>query len=194
MLVIKEATYGLGANTVDVTKTLQSKIKDDSIDIIVGPKELGKDPSVGSEKKLSVIYLIDGVQEQKTIKDGSQFAIYSAKKQAEESDPRKQAGEATASLYGTIIRAISTFLHLLGVGVAYKVGTTIFDPIVGYVLTGIALILPYFGLWGIPMIVFFYRLVSSGDVLAAPVQAVQDIAKAAAPVQDIAKAAANVAK
>lgn len=178
MLVIKEATYGLGANTANVTKTLQSMIKDDSIDVLVGPKTMGTDPSVGSAKKLSVIYLVDGVQDQKTIADGSQFAIYSAKKKAEDNDPRTKAGQATTSLYKTILSGLSTFLHLLGVGIAYKVGTSIFDPIVGYVLTGIALLLPYFGLWGIPLIVFWYRIFVTSDLQGltqVPAQVVQDM-------------------
>lgn len=176
--MIKEATYGLGANTADVTKTLQSMIKDDSIDVLVGPKSMGTDPSVGSAKKLSVIYLIDGVQEQKTIADGSQFAIYSAKKAEEDKDPRTQAGRATTSLYKTILSGLSTFLHLLGVGIAYKVGTSLFDPIIGYVLTGIALILPYFGLWGIPLIVFWYRIFVTSDfqgLTQVPAQVVKDM-------------------
>lgn len=182
MLVIKEATYGLGANTADVTKTLQSMIKDDSIDVIVSPKSMGTDPSVGSAKKLSVIYLVDGVQDQKTIADGSQFAIYSAKKAAEDKDPRSKAGKATSELYKTILSGLSTFLHLLGVGIAYKVGTTLFDPIFGYVLTGIALVLPYFGLWGIPLIVFWYRIFLTSDfagLTAVPAQVVQDMANVA---------------
>jgi hypothetical protein len=182
MLVIKEATYGLGANTADVTKTLQSMIKDDSIDIIVGPKSLGTDPSVGSAKKLSVIYLVNGVQEQKTIADGSQFAIYSAKKAAEDKDPRNKAGQATTSLYKTILSGLSTFLHLLGVGITYKVGTSIFDPIIGYVLTGIALVVPYFGLWGVPLIVFWYRIFVTSDLAglaSVPVQVVKDMSNVA---------------
>lgn len=179
MLVIKEATYGLGANTADVTKTLQSMIKDDSIDVLVGPKTMGTDPSVGSAKKLSVVYLVNGVQEQKTIDDGSQFAIYSAKKEAESNDPRTRAGKATSSLYGTILSGLSTFLHLLGVGITYKVSTSIFDPIIGYVLTGISLVVPYFGLWAIPLIVFWYRMFLTSDLQGlaqVPTQVVRDMA------------------
>jgi hypothetical protein len=55
MLVIKEANYGRGANYANVTKTLQSLIKDDSIDVVVSPKTMGTDPSIGSTKTLSVI-------------------------------------------------------------------------------------------------------------------------------------------
>ena len=76
MLVIKEATYGNGPNYVNVTQQLQSLIKNNAIDVVVGPKTMGSDPSVGTAKSLSVTYVVDGVQEQKTIADGSTFSVY----------------------------------------------------------------------------------------------------------------------
>ena len=162
MLVIKEATYGRGSTYVNVTRQLQSLVSNDSIDIVVGPKTMGSDPSVGTAKSLSVTYVVDGVQEQKTIDDGSTFSVYTTEQKAD--SPRAAVGNATTSAFRTMMSGLSTFLHLLGVGIAYKVGTTIFDPIVGYVLTGISLIIPYFGLWGMPMIVFVYRMMSGGDL------------------------------
>jgi hypothetical protein len=162
MLVIKEATYGNGPNYANVTKHLQSLITNDSIDVVVNPKTMGSDPSVGSAKSLSVTYIVDGVQEQKTIADGSTFSVYTTTQKA--ANPRAEVGKATSSLFSTLLGGLSTFLHLLGVGIAYKVGTTVFDPIFGYVLTTFSLVIPYFGLWGIPMIVFFYRMFSSTDL------------------------------
>ena len=163
MLVIKEATYGNGPNYTNVTTQLQSLIKNESIDVIVGPNTMGSDPSVGSTKSLSVTYVADGVQEQKTIQDSSSFSVYTTAKTVA-SGPRATVGRATASVFSTIMSGLGTFLHLLGVGIAYKVGTTIFDPILGYVLTGTALIIPFFGLWGVPIIVFIYRMISSTDL------------------------------
>jgi len=164
MLVIKEATYGNGPNYVNVTNHLQSLIKNDSIDVVVGPNTMGSDPSVGTTKSLSVTYVVDGVQEQKTIKDGSTFSVYTTAPAAAAASPRQVVGNATTSVFTTILGGLSTFLHILGVGIAYKVGTTIFDPIIGYILTAVALVVPYFGLWGVPMIVFFYRLISMSDL------------------------------
>jgi hypothetical protein len=178
MLVIKEATYGTGPTYVNVTKHLQSLIKNDSIDVIVSPKTMGSDPSVGTTKSLSVTYVVDGVQEQKTVEDGSTFSVYTTAQKAAEVGPRKVVGSATTSVFNTILSGLSTFLHILGVGIAYKVGTTIFDPIIGYVLTGVALIIPYFGLWGVPIIVFVYRMLSSGDLAGlatVPSRAVADM-------------------
>lgn len=175
MLVIKEATYGHGSNYANVTNHLQSLIKNDSIDVLVGPNTMGSDPSIGSAKSLSVTYVVDGVQAQKTVADGSTFAVYTTA--PTRPNPRNSAGKAASSVFSTMMSGISTFLHLLGVGIAYKVGTTVFDPIVGYVLTAFAIVIPYFGLWGIPLIIFFYRLVTMGDLpgLAAPVVAAKDV-------------------
>lgn len=131
---------------------------------------MGSDPSVGSAKSLSVTYVMDGVQEQKTIADGSTFSVYTTA--PAKPNPRDTAGKAASSVFSTLMGGLSTFLHLLGVGIAYKVGTTVFDPIVGYVLTAFALVIPYFGLWGIPMIIFFYRLVTMGDIAGLTVPAV----------------------
>jgi len=174
MLVIKEATYGKGSNYVNVTRHLQSLIKNDSIDVVVGPNTMGSDPSVGSAKSLSVTYVMDGNQQQKTIADGSTFSVYTTA--PEKANPRETAGRAASSVFSTLMGGLSTFLHLLGVGIAYKVGTTVFDPIVGYVLTAFALVIPYFGLWGIPFIIFFYRLFAMGDLsgLTVPV-AIKDV-------------------
>ena len=83
MLVIKEATYGTGPTYVNVTQHLQSLITNDSIDIVVGPNTMGSDPSVGTTKSLSVTYVVDGVQEQKTIGDGSTFSVYTAVKKTD---------------------------------------------------------------------------------------------------------------
>jgi hypothetical protein len=162
MLVIKEATYGNGPNYANVTNQLQSLITDDSIDIVVSPKTMGSDPSVGSAKSLSVTYVVDGTQDHKTVADGSTFSVYTSQKKP--ANVRASIGNATSSLFSSLVGGLSTFLHLLGVGIAYNVGTTVFDPIFGYILTGLALVIPYFGLWGIPMIVFFYRMFSGTDL------------------------------
>lgn len=167
MLVIKEAYYGIGSNVANVTSHLQSLVKDGSIDVIVGPKTMGKDPSVGSDKKLSVTYVADGVQDQKTIADGSQFAVYSTEEREAKKSAGAKVGEATFSLFKTILSAFSIFLHALGVGVAYKVGSTIFSSLTMYILVGLALLIPFFGLWGVPLVVFVYRLWSGQDFLAS---------------------------
>lgn len=180
MLVIKEATYGNGPNYVNVTNQLQSLVKNNAIDVVVGPKTMGSDPSVGTAKSLSVTYVVDGVQEQKTIADGSTFSVYTTAPAAAAASPRQVVGNATTSVYTTILGGLSTFLHILGVGIAYKVGTTIFDPIIGYILTAISLVIPYFGLWAVPLIVFFYRLISRSDLsgLAAAPAAAKEVSDA----------------
>ena len=164
MLVIKEANYGIGSSTADVTRQLQSLVNENTIDVKIGPDTMGTDPSIGDKKSLSVVYLVDGQEEQKTIDDGSMFAVYNRSATNEESDPRSQLGAATSGIYSSIIGGLSIFLHLLGVGIAYKVGTVAFGSIFGYILTAVALIIPYFGLWAIPILVFFYRFFKTSDI------------------------------
>ena len=56
------------------------------------------------------------------------------------------------------------FLHIVGVGIAWRVGSIAFSKIVALVLTALAAYIPYFGLWGIPFIVFVYRLFRPDDI------------------------------
>ena len=161
MLVIKEANYGTGANHTQVTAHVQSLIKDgSSIDITVNTKTMGTDPSPGSKKVLSVIYIADGVQEAKEIPDDSNFTIYTATNK-----PATSAAQAGAkNVRDLVYTALSAFLHILGVGIAYRVGSVMFSKVFAIALTGIAAYVPYFGLWGIPLIVFVYRLFRPDDI------------------------------
>jgi hypothetical protein len=164
MLVIKEANYGTGSSTADVTRQLQSMVKENTIDVKIGPDTMGTDPSIGDKKSLSVVYLVDGKEEQKTIDDGSMFAIYDKSAANEETNPRSQLGSATSGVYSSIVGGLSIFLHLLGVGIAYKVCTVAFGPIFGYILTALSLVIPYFGLWAVPVLVFFWRFFLTADI------------------------------
>lgn len=147
-----------------MTKTLQSLIQDDSIDVVVSPKTMGTDPSIGSTKTLSVIYLVDGVQESKQIQDGSTFSIYSTKTKTEDNSPRAKASRGFSNLVGTVLQAFAIFLHLAGVGIAYNVGGALLGEIMGYIFTAIALVIPFWGLWGVPIFVFFWRLFTGSDL------------------------------
>ena len=161
MLVIKEANYGTGSNFAQVTTQLQSLIKDgDSIDITVNTKTMGTDPSPGSKKVLSVIYVADGVQEAKEIPDGSNFSIYTAK----EKPATGAAAEGAKTVRDLVYTALSAFLHILGIGIAYRVGSALFSKVFAIVLTGVAAYIPYFGLWGVPLLVFTMRLFRADDI------------------------------
>jgi hypothetical protein len=164
MLVIKEANYGIGSSTADVTRHLQSMVNENTIDVKIGPDTMGTDPSIGDKKSLSVVYLVDGKEEQKTIDDGSMFAIYDKSASNEETNPRSQLGNATSGIYSSIVGGLSIFLHLLGVGIAYKVSTVAFGSIIGYIVTALSLVIPYFGLWAVPILIFVYRFFKTSDI------------------------------
>lgn len=178
MLVIDRAYYGRGNNYADVTSQLQSLVENgENIDITVNPKTMGADPSIGSEKTLSVAYVADGKTDRKQIVDGSNFAVYTKKK--EDEGPRAVAGEATSDIFSTLVKSFGTFLHLAGVGIAYKVGNELFGEIPAYIMTAIAVVIPFWGLWGVPLLVFVYRLFTDTDVVPAAVAAVAAPATAA---------------
>lgn len=179
MLVIKEATYGQGNQYANVTKMIQSLVKDDSIDLKVGPATIGTDPSPGSKKTLSVIYVVDGVQDSKEVADGSTFTILTPKKDKGTSG----AKEGARSITDVFMSALGIFLHVTGIGIAYRVGTALFDTVVAFILTGISAYIPYFGLWGVPLLVFTYRLFRSEDFpgLAQLIQNGSDAMPKAAP-------------
>lgn len=147
----------------NVTKHLQSLVTEDGIDIKVDYKTMGTDPSPGDPKELTVSYLVDGELDTKKIQDGSTFAVYikGANTKPTVSDT---VSSAAGGMYKSLISGLGTFLHLAGVGITYKVGTTLFDETVAYALTGIAFMIPFFGLWAMPLIVFGYRLFTSTDL------------------------------
>lgn len=59
-LTISSATYGAGSNTVDVTKTVTSKIQDGKLNFVVTPIALNvDDPAPGQLKQLNVSYTIN---------------------------------------------------------------------------------------------------------------------------------------
>jgi hypothetical protein len=104
------------------------------------------------------------VQESKQIQDGSTFSIYSTKTKTEDNSPRAKASRGVFRTIFTVLQGFAIFLHLAGVGIAYNVGTALLGEIAGYIFTAIALVIPFWGLWAIPMFIFFYRLFTGSDV------------------------------
>jgi hypothetical protein len=76
-LSITKALYGTGSNTVDVTSTVTSKIKDGLLSFTVSPTSLNvDDPSPGQPKQLDVTYTINGgASNTKTVKDNDVLLI-----------------------------------------------------------------------------------------------------------------------
>src|SRR5437588_29456 len=75
-LVIVSAVYGDLANekTVDVTKKIAERVKDDNLSVAVIQEAFG-DPAPGAAKKIKVGYTIDGLYRSKTVDQGEVLDI-----------------------------------------------------------------------------------------------------------------------
>jgi hypothetical protein len=75
-LVIVSAVYGdlANAKTVDVTKKVAERVKDENLSVVVTQEAFG-DPAPGAAKKLKVGYTIDGLYHSKTVDQGDVLDI-----------------------------------------------------------------------------------------------------------------------
>lgn len=93
---ITSAKYGVGVNTVDVTKAIASNIKDGNLNLVITPDSLNVvDPAKGKTKTLNVSYTINnGSVNTQTLKD-NEVLIISA-------PPKREATglEITKATYG----------------------------------------------------------------------------------------------
>lgn len=76
-ITITKATYGVGSNTVDVTKTVAANVSDGKINLVVSPDSLGvNDPAPGQQKTLTVTYTINSGSSNTTyVTDNGVFAL-----------------------------------------------------------------------------------------------------------------------
>ena len=72
---IVRAYYGLNTQTNDVTRLLQSMVRNNSLFIQVNNANMGGDPAVGADKVLTVIYRINGQEQSATVKEGNALRI-----------------------------------------------------------------------------------------------------------------------
>jgi len=76
-LIITKAAYGVGSQTVDVSRTVTSHISDGKLNLVVSPDALNvSDPAPGQVKTLTVTYTINGGSANTIAeKDGSSINI-----------------------------------------------------------------------------------------------------------------------
>jgi hypothetical protein len=165
-LQIVRAEYGYPGNITDVTDALQNLVKDGSIDVKVGFKELGlPDPNPNKQKQLAVEYTINGGSSIQSLNDGERFTLSAPP--VEDGSPVKLK-DGTTSFFIMIFMGIAQFcgmfLYVLSILVAYDFG----DYFINGMLWGIiAFFLPLFGFWGLPFITFVSRLFMHSDIIPA---------------------------
>jgi hypothetical protein len=165
-LQIVKAEYGYTGNFTDVTDALQNLVKDGSIDVKVGFKELGlPDPNPNKQKQLAVEYTINGGSSIQTLNDGERFTLSAPP--VEDGSPAKLTDGSTSlfmMIYIGIAQFCGMFLYVLSILIAYDFG----DYFINGMLWGIiAFFLPLFGFWGLPFITFVSRLFMSSDIVPA---------------------------
>jgi hypothetical protein len=74
-LRIVRAYYGLNTQTNDVTRLLQSMVRNNSLFAQVNNANMGGDPFVGADKVLTVIYRFNGQEQSATVKEGNALRI-----------------------------------------------------------------------------------------------------------------------
>lgn len=166
MFEIISAFYGPVGSTkdkVNVTEKVRERISSDKkgISMIVSPSSIGvEDKTPATPKELDVRYSINGEQRSETLRDGSTLNA-----KVPEAAPTSTTGKA-ASLYGTLwsqfISALFIFLAVFSIGLAFNLGSYLWNPIVW---TVIALVVPYASFWIIPVILIIIRIFSSQDFI-----------------------------
>ena len=74
-LQILHASYGAGEQRMDVTDLLNSRLRGNSLQLVVSNSSMGGDPAPSLEKRLRVIYLWQGMRNQVTVGEGETLVI-----------------------------------------------------------------------------------------------------------------------
>uniref|UniRef100_A0A6C0JW26 DnaJ-like protein C11 C-terminal domain-containing protein n=1 Tax=viral metagenome TaxID=1070528 RepID=A0A6C0JW26_9ZZZZ len=161
-LQITKGEYGYAGNYTDVTNALQDLMKDGSINITVGFKQLGlPDPNPNKQKNLIVQYTLNGAASEDVLVDGQPFQLSAPPKEEAPHPLKDGASSLFGILFSAIFKFLGTFLYAWSVFIAYRFGNQLISP---YLWGALAFFLPGFAFWGLPMIVFWIRLFSSSDV------------------------------
>jgi hypothetical protein len=165
-LQITKAEYGVDGNLTDVTDALQNMIKNGSINLKVGFKELGlPDPNPSKQKSLTVEYTINGAKNTRTLVDGNTFKE-SAPSQTRPSNFKtvNAASSFIWTIFKGVFYCIVGYIWGMSVKVSYYVGDSLGAP--AFLFGGIgALTGPGFSFILLPIILFFRRLIFKDVVL-----------------------------
>jgi hypothetical protein len=122
-LEIIKAEYGAaGDEHIDVTDAVKSQVRNGSIDMRVGFKEVGiPDPSPTRPKELVVHYKVNGAEATNIIRDGGRLKI-SAPPVDGSPSATENGGDIISILIGGIFKAAHTFFAVIVVVGFYQIG------------------------------------------------------------------------
>jgi hypothetical protein len=166
MIKVLTAYYGPVGNIkdrIDVTQKMNELISADkkTLALIVSPTNLGvTDPSPGNPKQLDIKYTVNNEERKELVRDSSSLLI-----KAGDITHRTWAGfsmQLFTNLWSKSLIVVFTFLFVLSIAFAARLGNIILNPILWIV---IAVIFPYVSFWGIPIVVILMRIFSSQDFI-----------------------------
>lgn len=162
-LQIKKAEYGVDGNMTDVSDALRGMISNGSINLTVGFKQVGlPDPNPQKQKHLQITYTINGAENSRTLKDGQTLNISAPAVSAPSgTTPVQNSFNLLGSIYKGVAEALGFFLQAMSVGGAFEFGNA--NGGYGYVLGGIAFIIPFFSFWALPLIILVMRMFYETD-------------------------------
>lgn len=74
-LQVMRAYYGVQGRTVDVTDFVRSRMRGDSINLLVANRSFGVDPATGADKVLIVIYRYQGTESATAVREGNMLTL-----------------------------------------------------------------------------------------------------------------------
>lgn len=158
---ITKAEYGYAGNFTDVTDVVQNHLKDGSIKLKVGFKELGlPDPNPNKKKHLAIEYTINGAQNMKMVNDGDSFIENAPATDAPDNTTPTQHVKKTGSLlFGALTSTIGYILFFASFFTTIRVS----DDIFGSKWAAIIGLVPGAAYWLLPFIVLVKRMFTSTD-------------------------------
>lgn len=164
-LQITKAEYGYTGNLTDVTNAVQDMVKNGSINMVVGFKQVGiPDPNPQKLKALEVEYTINGAKGTQILTDGQTFSL-SAPPVEDSTSGTDSAGDFISSIWSAVWLFIKVFvfgsLLILSwkVGQQYNQGAAVMLVIATFVTYG------FFPILIMPFIIFWWRLFVNYDVI-----------------------------
>lgn len=138
---------------------------DGSINVKVGFKELGlPDPNPNKQKQLKVDYTINGSPSTDIINDGQRFKISAPALEGagDGKTPTQHVNSLIGSVFAGAAKFVGIFVYTSSVLLAYDFGNYFIHPMLW---GAIAFFIPAFGFWGLPFVVFFFRLFRSSNIV-----------------------------
>jgi hypothetical protein len=164
-LQITKAEYGYTGNLTDVTNAVQDMIKNGSINMVVGFKQVGiPDPNPEKLKALEVEYTINGAKGTQIIMDGQTFAL-SAPPVNDSKSPKDSGADFMNSIWSAVWFFIKVFFFVSMLFVSWKVGQQ-YNQGAAVVITLLTFITyGIFPIFVMPFVIFWWRLFVNYDVI-----------------------------